>query len=331
MTFPLRNKPEEVDEEEEVFFGPVGFTEQCVATRAKTLQEEDNIKPLSPLTREQVVEIFKEATKVALRFEKLSSAQSPISSLSSGSLSSSILKLSSTGSESPSWLTGKLSSGSSDGGSRFEFNKENIQPSSEKVRNIQSFSRKGGHFGINEFHQTSTSDKNVFLAYESDKIAPNISDNEKNISIIDGKIEHHFDEENIRLNKNEKNSLAILEEWKISDDIKQKTSQDGDKNVQDLSTEENLSVVKNGQHEPVKLGNLESFTQENEKVKNKKVLGTEVVDAKVAGTKEMNKTNMRIPVVRSKGSGLPKPGFRNSRLPKSKNTQKSQSAFNSVS
>lgn len=327
VAFSSRNKPEEADDEEEVFFGPVGFTEQCVATRAKTLQEENNIKPLSPLTGEQVVEIFKEATKVVLRLEKLSSTQSPISSSSSskGSLSSSILKLSSTSSESPSWLTGKLSSGSSDGAIRFESDKENIQPLSRKVEN----------FSINESQQPVTHDENVHisLAYKSDKIAPAIANNEKTISNVDGRIEHngHFDEESISLDKNGKNSLAVLGECKMSDNIKTKTAQNGDENVHVLSNEEHLNVNKNEGNIPIRLDNIESCAQENEQVNSKKVLSTEVVDEKVDGTKEINKTNIKIPAVKARGSGLLKPGFRNSRLPKSKNIQKSQSAFSSVS
>ena len=325
-----RNRPEEADDEEEVFFGPVGFTEQCVATRAKTVQEENNIKPLSPLTGEQVVEIFKEATKVVLRLEKLSSTESPISSSrsSKSSLSSSILKLSSTDSESPSWLTGKLSSGRSDGASlgRFESDKENIQPLLGQVEN----------FSINKSQQPATDDENkhISLAYKNDKTVSAISDKEKIVSIVDYKIEDngHFDEENISLNKNEKKSSVILGEHKISDDNKKRNAaQDRDENIQGLTTEERLNVVKNEENIPTRLEHIESFAQEDKQVDSNKVLSAKVVDEKVDGTKEMNKTNTKIPAMRAKGSGLLKPGFRNSRLPKSKNAQKSQSAFSSVS
>ena len=329
VAFLCRNRPEEADHEEEVFFGPVGFTEQCVATRAKTLQEESNIKPLSPLTGEQVVEIFKEATKVVLRLEKLSSTQSPISSSrsSKSSLSSSILKLSSTDSESPSWLTGKLSSGGSDGASfgRFESDKENIQPLLGQVEN----------FSINKSQQPATDDENkhISLAYQNDKTVSAISDKGKIISIADYKIEDngHFDEENFSLNKNEKESSVILGEHKISDDNKRNAAQDRDENIQGLTTEQRLNVVKNEENIPTRLEHIESFAQEDKQVDSNKVLSAEVVDEKVDGTKEMNKTNKKIPAMRAKGSGLLKPGFRNSRLPKSKNAQKSQSAFSSVS
>ncbi|XP_072027142.1 uncharacterized protein [Amphiura filiformis] len=53
------------EDEDEVFFGPVGFREQCVAKKTE-LDSPEGIKPMSPLTTEQYVEIFKEATKVAL-------------------------------------------------------------------------------------------------------------------------------------------------------------------------------------------------------------------------------------------------------------------------
>ena len=66
------NEDEDVEDEDEVFFGPVGFKEQCVAkkTELTTTDSPEGCKPMSPLTTEQQVEIFKEATKVALLLKK---------------------------------------------------------------------------------------------------------------------------------------------------------------------------------------------------------------------------------------------------------------------
>lgn len=52
------------EDEEEVFFGPPGFKEQC---RKTYLSSADDAKPLSPLTDEQMAEIAREANAVANR------------------------------------------------------------------------------------------------------------------------------------------------------------------------------------------------------------------------------------------------------------------------
>ncbi|XP_032217787.2 G2 and S phase-expressed protein 1 isoform X2 [Nematostella vectensis] len=58
---------EEQEDDDEIFFGPVGHKERCVATNAEVhaVAENEDWKPMSPLTAEQIVEIFKEATAVA--------------------------------------------------------------------------------------------------------------------------------------------------------------------------------------------------------------------------------------------------------------------------
>ena len=314
MNFLNRNDPQDADDEE-VFFGPVGFTEQCLATRTKTLQEENNIKPLSPLTGEQVVEIFKEATKVALRLEKLSSTQSSdsTSNSSKSSLSSLILKLSSAGSESPSWLTGKLSSGSSQRTSlsqfELEFDKENTQPMSMSNTNF-----------------SSDKNKHIASANKSERIAPAMFEKERIVNYTDGKIEQNgnFDKGDTSSSPNKNQKHFVLGEQLISKNTKKsKTDQNGDickENIQPLQTEENLNVAKN----------KHCATLSDKQIKAEKVLKREVTEQEAQeGMKEI-KSN-KIPMARARGSGLPRPGLRNSRLPKSKNTEKSQSAFNSVS
>ena len=312
-----RNEHQGLDNEEEVFFGPVGFTEQCVATRAKALQQENDIKPLSPLTGEQVVEVFKEATKLALRFEKLSSNASPVSSLSSNN--SSILKLSSTGSESPSWLTGKLSSASSDGTSfsqfELDFDKENILPLS--VNNGNNFS----------------SDKNRQIpSVINNKQVPQAMEEENIISFTnytDGEIEQNkgnFDKEVISLSENTKGTSAKLGEHVISDVIKE-TVQQSDKFKDDpeqFSNEENLNEAKNRQEKIKKSG------RESEQLNGEKVTKREGIVQQDAMQSEI-KSN-KIPVVKTRGSGLPvRPGQKTSKLPKTKNIGKSMSAFSLVS
>jgi hypothetical protein len=314
MNFLNRNDPQDADDEE-VFFGPVGFTEQCLATRTKTLQEENNIKPLSPLTGEQVVEIFKEATKVALRLEKLSSTQSSdsTSNSSKSSLSSLILKLSSAGSESPSWLTGKLSSGSSQRTSlsqfELEFDKENTQPMSMSNTNF-----------------SSDKNKHIASANKSERIAPAMFEKERIVNYTDGKIEQNgnFDKGDTSSSPNKNQKHFVLGEQLISKNTKKcKTDQNGDickENIQPLQTEENLNVAKN----------KHCATLSDKQIKAEKMLKREVTEQEAQeGMKEI-KSN-KIPMARARGSGLPRPGLRNSRLPKSKNTEKSQSAFNSVS
>ena len=57
------NTDEDVDDE--IFFGPVGYTERCVATAVSSISKE--VKPLSPLNPRQFAEICKEANAVAAR------------------------------------------------------------------------------------------------------------------------------------------------------------------------------------------------------------------------------------------------------------------------
>ena len=110
-----------------MFFAPLSLPEKCVPT-SPGLSEEHRIKTFSPVTKDQYVEIFQEATKLALRFKKLSSSTSCTSSHQDNSLSSSILELSSTESNSPTWLTGKASNGSSGNLCVFQF-KDDATPS----------------------------------------------------------------------------------------------------------------------------------------------------------------------------------------------------------
>ena len=110
-----------------MFFAPLSLPEKCVPT-SPGLSEEHRIKTYSPVSKDQYVEIFQEATKLALRFKKLSSSTSSTSSHQDNSLSSSILELSSTESNSPTWLTGKASNGSSGNLCVFQF-KDDVTPS----------------------------------------------------------------------------------------------------------------------------------------------------------------------------------------------------------
>ena len=79
---------EEEDDEDEVFFGPVGFTETCVAkkTQLNSLSPAKS-KPLSPLNAEQYVQIFLEANQVAMELEKERKGSGGCSSGSSSSSS----------------------------------------------------------------------------------------------------------------------------------------------------------------------------------------------------------------------------------------------------
>ena len=306
-----RNKSGEADDEE-VFFGPISFTEQCVATRAKNLQEEEKIKPLSPITGEQVVEIFKEATKVALQLEKLSSAKSPVSSTSSSknSLSTSILKLSSyssTGSESPGWLTGPFSNHSSEGMDLNwpDLDKENIRPLRKASNENQQISE--------------NKNEDIFQArFEKEKIIHN----------TDEKIGHS--DKNSNSPKKGEQHLVVLKEQQNSNNIEVNAcigEQKGDiceQNLNVLANNKQLNITEN-EHVPGMLAETTS-SNEIEQEDNKKVLKAErEVVKKVTGG------NKKIPAVKTRGSGLPRPGLRTSRLPKSKNTDKSLSAFNSVS
>ena len=60
----MLNRSEDVEDgDEEVFFGPVGHTEKCVATILGEVPSEE--PPVAPLTAAQIVELFTEAQKVA--------------------------------------------------------------------------------------------------------------------------------------------------------------------------------------------------------------------------------------------------------------------------
>ncbi|XP_053377434.1 G2 and S phase-expressed protein 1-like isoform X2 [Mercenaria mercenaria] len=61
------------DEEEEVFFGPMGYRERCVSTVVNSVTKES--KPLSPLNPRQIAEICKEANAVACRISSAASGK----------------------------------------------------------------------------------------------------------------------------------------------------------------------------------------------------------------------------------------------------------------
>ncbi|XP_795811.3 G2 and S phase-expressed protein 1 [Strongylocentrotus purpuratus] len=77
---------EMVEDEDEVFIGPVGFKEKCVATNAELAIAEQ--KPMSPPTAEQYASLFKEAMSVSLELQRNSSKSRSSSSNSSDSDSS---------------------------------------------------------------------------------------------------------------------------------------------------------------------------------------------------------------------------------------------------
>ena len=83
----ILEKDDEIGEEEdEVFIGPVGFKEKCVATNAElTIAEQ---KPMSPPTAEQYASLFKEAMSLSLELQRNSSKSRSSSSNSSDSDSS---------------------------------------------------------------------------------------------------------------------------------------------------------------------------------------------------------------------------------------------------
>ena len=64
LFFP-RESSNDLEDEDEVFFGPVGHRERCVTVNSG-LQDGDNFKPMSPLNGEQIAELFKEATAVSI-------------------------------------------------------------------------------------------------------------------------------------------------------------------------------------------------------------------------------------------------------------------------
>ncbi|XP_038054192.1 G2 and S phase-expressed protein 1-like isoform X2 [Patiria miniata] len=64
---PVESAKVEVDDDDEVFFGPIGLTEACIAKKTQLKsQSPTECKPLSPLNVEQYVELFLEANKVAM-------------------------------------------------------------------------------------------------------------------------------------------------------------------------------------------------------------------------------------------------------------------------
>ena len=70
----IRNSNIEVEDEDEVFFGPVGHRERCVAVNS-SLHDNSTPKPMSPLSGEQVAELFKEATAVSIFIKNSTSNQ----------------------------------------------------------------------------------------------------------------------------------------------------------------------------------------------------------------------------------------------------------------
>lgn len=63
----------DLEDEDEVFFGPVGHRERCVNSG---LLNDENFKPMSPLNSEQIAELFKEATAVSIFIKSSSLNQS---------------------------------------------------------------------------------------------------------------------------------------------------------------------------------------------------------------------------------------------------------------
>ncbi|XP_078384916.1 uncharacterized protein LOC144667395 [Oculina patagonica] len=69
----VREISNDLEDEDEVFFGPVGHKERCVTLNS---QDDDNFKPMSPLNGEQIAELFKEATAVSIFIKNSSLTQS---------------------------------------------------------------------------------------------------------------------------------------------------------------------------------------------------------------------------------------------------------------
>ncbi|XP_013413685.1 G2 and S phase-expressed protein 1 isoform X2 [Lingula anatina] len=76
-TSPEKEQVEELDDEDEVFFGPVGFKE-TIASVTVTSSESAAIKPLSPLRPDQMVALFKEANTVACAIDMHSKKEQKI-------------------------------------------------------------------------------------------------------------------------------------------------------------------------------------------------------------------------------------------------------------
>ena len=223
-----------------------------MATRAKSLQDENNIKPLSPLTGEQVVEIFKEATKVVLRLEKLSSENSPVSSSSKSSLSSSILKLSNS-SDSPCWLTGKLSSKSSEGMSASQFDVD-----SDKENVVPSLMKESESNADNELLTPDFLEKPVMINNIDEKI-------KQNGELEEGNSPPFLTKTDPYCNKNKQHALATLEDQKFSDESETVKSE--------IQSNENVNITETT---PVKISSSDNECGEN----RKKVLKGEVVGRK---------------------------------------------------
>lgn len=68
------------DEEDEVFFGPVGHTEKCVAVGVSEVAKvHEKQRPLSPLTAAEMAELCREACTVASRIEIAAGVSCPTS------------------------------------------------------------------------------------------------------------------------------------------------------------------------------------------------------------------------------------------------------------
>lgn len=70
--FTREEANDDLEDEDEVFFGPIGHKERC-ATVNSGLQDDDNFKPMSPLNGVQIAELFKEATAVSIFIKNSSS------------------------------------------------------------------------------------------------------------------------------------------------------------------------------------------------------------------------------------------------------------------
>lgn len=72
--FFIREINADEEDEDEVFFGPVGHRERCVTVNSG-VQDDEKFKPLSPLNGEQIAELFKEATAVSIFIKNSSLTQ----------------------------------------------------------------------------------------------------------------------------------------------------------------------------------------------------------------------------------------------------------------
>lgn len=328
-----------VDDDEDVFV----VTEQCLTTQAKTLRQENKIKPLSPLTGEQFAEVFKEANKVTLRLGKLSTTlKSPLSnsdsSVGSLSSSSSILKLSSTASESPNWLTGKLSNSSSEGinfsGYDFDIDKENINPLLANVENIVSDGNKSGQTAssyLEKYKITHFADEKNYNDFEKVDLNSYLNKNEKHSS------SDTLPEEQLVIWENEKLPRSDMEQSNdtCKENIKLSAVKDDvdalkiAKQASELDNVNALNIGKQAKELPM-LENITFSSKESGPLDSNKMQQNQGTDHKTHGLINQVKSK-RIPVVKSKGSNLPRPGIRNSRLPKLRNAEKLNNTFSSVS